>query len=87
MKTPWLAPPHVAPLLLETPRMRLRPLLIGDAVKDYDAVMTSRKELYGTAFGPAHDWPREDLTLEQDIIDLAWHQARRRGCASGRVSP
>ena len=74
MKTPWLAAPHVAPRLLETPRLRLRPLLITDAVRDYDAVMTSRKELWDH-FGPGSGWPEESLSLEQDIVDLGWHQA------------
>jgi hypothetical protein len=75
MKTPWLTAPHVAPKLLETPRLRLRPLLITDAVRDYDAVMTSRKELWDI-FGPGSGWPEESLSLEQDIVDLGWHQAR-----------
>ena len=75
MKTPWLTAPHVAPLLLETPRLRLRPLTVNDAVRDYDAVMSSRAELW-ECFGPGSGWPEESLSLEQDIIDLGWHQAR-----------
>ena len=45
-------------------------LTINDAVKDYDAVMTSTKylqNLWGSK------WP-EGHTLEQNIIDLGWHQ-------------
>jgi hypothetical protein len=78
MKTPWLRAPHEAPPGLVTPRCRLRALLMSDAVGDYDAVMSSREALW-ECFGPGSDWPREDLSLEQDTIDLAWHQAREKG--------
>ena len=60
------------PQLLETARMRLRPLSINHAVKDYDAVMTSEERLRNV-YDPGGEWPR-GLTLEQDIIELGWHQ-------------
>jgi hypothetical protein len=63
----------IVPTLLETDRCRLRPLTIHDVVKDYDAVMTSREHLW-QMFGDTWGWPSEDLTLEQDLIDLGWHQ-------------
>jgi hypothetical protein len=47
-------------------------LTINDVVKDYDAVITSADHLHGV-FGPDSSWP-ENLTLEQDLIDLGWHQ-------------
>jgi RimJ/RimL family protein N-acetyltransferase len=72
MKTPWIPTPTI-PRLLETGRLRLRPLTIHDAVKDFDAVMTSRAEIW-ELFGPGSDWPADTLSLEQDVIDLAWHQ-------------
>jgi hypothetical protein len=53
-------------------RFVLRPLLISDVVKDYDAVMTSVDRLQGV-FGPQSNWPPPTLTLEQDLIDLGWH--------------
>ncbi len=63
------------PALLETDRIRLRMLTINDVVKDYDAVMTSIEHLQKTRpFGPDHRWPTTELTLEQDLIDLGWHQ-------------
>jgi hypothetical protein len=62
----------VVPLRLEHANFVLRPLLITDVVKDYDAVMTSVAELRGL-FGPASDWPAPDLSFEQDLIDLGWH--------------
>jgi hypothetical protein len=63
------------PELLETDRFRLRMLTVNDVVKDYDAVMTSIKHLQKTKpFGPNHKWPTKELTFEQDLIDLGWHQ-------------
>jgi len=63
------------PKLLETDSFRLRMLTVHDVVKDYDAVMTSIEHLQETTpFGPHHKWPSKDLTLEQDLIDLGWHQ-------------
>jgi hypothetical protein len=75
----FLPPDFDVPELLEIDRFRIRPLTIHDVVKDYDAVMTSRQHLW-EQFGQAWDWPSEDLTLEQDLIDLASHQkeAQRR---------
>lgn len=60
------------PKVLETTRMRLRPLTVNDAVKDYDAVMTSQERLR-RVYDPGGEWPL-GLTLEQDIIELGWHQ-------------
>jgi hypothetical protein len=63
----------VVPTLLETPQFRLRPLTINDLVKDYDAVMSSIDHLQGI-FNEEPVWPTSELTLEQDLIDLGWHQ-------------
>ena len=60
------------PKILQTERMRIRPLTINDAVKDYDAVTTSEDRLR-TVYNPGGDWPF-GLTLEQNIIELGWHQ-------------
>ncbi len=72
MKTAWLPAPFPVPQGFATDRLCLRPLTIHDVIKDYDAVMSSRAQLWGL-FGPGSDWPLETLTLEQDLIDLAWH--------------
>lgn len=61
----------VVPLKLETAEFRLRPLTINDVVKDYDAVMTSVPHLR-KIFGDGTEWP-ENLTFEDDLIDLGWH--------------
>lgn len=49
-----------------------RMLSVRDLIPDYDAVMSSEKDLIGL-MDPASDWPRS-LTLEEDLIDLGWHQ-------------
>ena len=62
------------PAILEHPRFRLRMLTVHDLVKDYDAVMSSVAHLqttYSAIWGGT--WPA-GLTLEEDLIDLGWHQ-------------
>jgi hypothetical protein len=63
----------IIPLGIETKDFRIRILTINDVLKDYDAVMSSIDHLKGI-FGPSSSWPSADLTLEQDLIDLGWHQ-------------
>lgn len=46
-------------------------LTVNDVVKDYDAVMSSADHLQ--AIWPGSKWP-DGLTLEQNLIDLGWHQ-------------
>jgi len=65
--------PVIIPSGIEAKEFRIRPLTINDVVKDYDAVMSSISHLRGV-FGPSSSWPSTDLTLEQDLIDLGWHQ-------------
>ena len=59
------------PTVLETERVRVRPITIHDVIKDYEAVMMSAEHLRSSL---PWGWPPEDLTLEQDLIDLGWHQ-------------
>jgi hypothetical protein len=70
---PFLPRDFVVPTLVERPRFRVRHITVHDVVKDYDAVMTNRQQLWAM-FGEAWGWPAADLSLEQDLIDLAWHQ-------------
>ena len=70
--TPMVPLDFDVPELLETGRMRLRPLTIGDAVKDFDAVITSASSI-GKMMEPEDGWP-EGLTLEQNVIEMGWHQ-------------
>ncbi len=80
MKESFLPKEFKVPEKLETDRFRLRMLTINDVVKDYDAVITSVDHLKGV-FGPDSSWP-ENLTLEQDLIDLGWHQKEFQRCSS-----
>ncbi|MBX9965483.1 MAG: GNAT family N-acetyltransferase [Burkholderiales bacterium] len=73
MKSVMVPADFIVPERLESGRFVLRPITIHDAVKDYDAVMTSIDHIAGV-FGPDARWPTRKLTLEQDLIDLAWHQ-------------
>ncbi|WP_238710358.1 hypothetical protein [Oceanipulchritudo coccoides] len=61
------------PELVETDHFRMRSITIHDVFKDYDAVMSSHEHLW-QRFGEIWGWPSKDLTIEQDIIDLGWHQ-------------
>ena len=62
-----------APEIMETEKFRLRMLTVNDVVKDFDAVMSSIDHLHDF-FGEGTGWPTKDLTIEQDLIDLGWHQ-------------
>lgn len=73
------------PEVLETERFRLRMLTVNDVVKDFEAVTTSNEHLQKVWDS---EWP-EGLTLEQNLIDLGWHQKefqRRRSFAYTVVS-
>ena len=59
--------------MVETKRFHLRSITIHDAFKDYDAVMSSREHLW-KRFGEIWGWPPPNMTIEQNIIDLGWHQ-------------
>jgi hypothetical protein len=71
-----VADDFVVPLLLETHEFRLRPLTVNDLIKASEAVMESVDHLKGLLSPSAH-WP-EGLTLEDDLIDLGWHQKEFR---------
>lgn len=78
---PFISPDFDVPHRLETTDFRLRTLTVNDVVKDYDAVMSSAEHL--KTIWPGSGWP-EGLTLEQNLIDLGWHQKefqRRRSFA------
>ena len=66
------------PEVLEHPRFRLRMLSVNDLVKDYDAVMSSVEHLRAT-YSPESggSWP-EGLTIEDDLVNLGWHQKEFR---------
>ncbi len=69
------------PTGMETIDFRIRILTIKDARNDYEAVMSSIDHLKGV-FGPDSTWPSADLTLEQDLIDIGWHQKESQSGSS-----
>src|SRR6185312_12210423 len=56
----------------------LRPIKAADADLDYPAVMGSQPRLW-SIFGPAWGWPPASMTYEQDVEDLARHEAEIAG--------
>ncbi|MER3433543.1 MAG: GNAT family N-acetyltransferase [Leptolyngbya sp. ERB_1_1] len=68
---PFVPVEFKVPTTLETQEFRLRMLTVHDVVKDYEAVMSSATHLK-TVF-PGGSWP-DGLSLEQNLIDLGWHQ-------------
>lgn len=74
----WLPPdwqhPELVPL---TPGYHLRPVRAADVDLDYPAVMGSRDRLW-TIYGAAWGWPPAGMTHQQDLEDLAHHEAETR---------
>jgi hypothetical protein len=68
---PFVEPDFKVPKELETQEFRLRMITVNDVVKDYDAVMSSADQLKN--IWPESGWP-EGLTLEENLVDLGWHQ-------------
>ena len=70
---PFIPADFKIPEMFQNEHFRIRMLSVNDVVKDYDAVMSSIDHLQGV-FGPNSKWPSKDLSFEQDLIDLGWHQ-------------
>jgi hypothetical protein len=84
---PFVPGDFQVPATLETREFRLRMLTVNDVVKDFDAVMSSVEHL--KTIWPGGGWPI-GLTLEQNLIDLGWHQKefqRRSSFAYTVVTP
>ena len=70
---PFVPNDFEVPNTFENQHFKIRMLTVHDVMKDYDAVMTSIDHLQ-EMFLPIWNWPTKDLSLEQDLIDLGWHQ-------------
>ena len=68
---PFVPTDFDVPSVLETKNYRLRMLTVNDLVKDFDAVISSSEKL--REVWPHSDWPL-GLTLEENLVDLGWHQ-------------
>ena len=73
MTQPMVPGSFVVPERVDSERFILRKLTVEDAVKDYDAVMSSRQSLRHI-FCAADSWPADDMTLQDNIEDLRRHQ-------------
>jgi hypothetical protein len=85
--SPFVPIDFVVPEKLETDEFRLRMLTVHDVVKDFDAVMSSVDHCKNV--WPGGRWS-DGLTLEQNLIDLGWHQKEfqtRRSFAYTVVDP
>jgi hypothetical protein len=71
-RRPLIAPGTPMVTIVQTPSFRIRPMTIHDVMHDYAAVAGS-PELLGAAFGDPDAVPMP-YTLEQEIIELGWHQ-------------
>ncbi|WP_405145599.1 GNAT family N-acetyltransferase [Sphaerisporangium sp. NBC_01403] len=69
---PFLPRPHEIPPGVEHALFRIRPITVHDVVKDYDAVMANVDRLRRSF--PLWGWPQDGMTIQDDLIDLAWHQ-------------
>ena len=63
--------PAPVPAMLRTDEMLIRPLRASDVMLDYDAVISSRAELWLRSGG---GWPREGFTIEENLADLQQHE-------------
>lgn len=82
---PFVPRDFSVPERLEHTDFQLRMLTVRDVLADFEAVSSSTGELL-QRFGPG--WP-EGLTLEQNLIDLGWHQKefQRRSSFAYTVVP
>jgi hypothetical protein len=71
----WLPPDFVVPARADVADgYHLRPIAAADIDLDYPAVMGSREQLW-SIFGEAWGWPPARLTYQQDLDELARHEA------------
>ncbi|MGI8648651.1 MAG: hypothetical protein ACR2JX_10565 [Mycobacteriales bacterium] len=76
-----VSPGFAIPDRVSTERFLVRPLLFTDAALDYGAWSTSIEHLQ-SIFGPHSSWPNKEMTLEENGIDLAWHQREHEWASS-----
>ncbi|GAA2795160.1 hypothetical protein GCM10010441_20540 [Kitasatospora paracochleata] len=72
-RAPFVPLDFQVPERLDCDGYTLRPITIHDLAQDHALVTDTREELWAQ-FGDSWAWPPKDLTLEQDLIQLAWHQ-------------
>ena len=73
MKNNFVAADFKVPDSLLTDKYRLEILTPNVTALDYDAVMSSKKRLRNV-FGENTEWPKDDMTLEDNTEDLRRHE-------------
>ena len=78
---PMVSATFDVPVEVITDRFVLRPLQYADAEPDYEAWRSSVEHLRGI-FGPHSTWPTLEMSLQDNAIDLAWHQREHESRSS-----
>ena len=73
MPNPFIPESFEPPKLFESECFHFRVLEEAVAELDFEAVMSSQKRLQGI-FGPEFDWPKTDMTLEENKKSLKVHK-------------
>lgn len=73
MNTNFIPADFNVPLFFISDLYRLENLSPKFAILDFDAVTTSKKRLRNV-FGECTEWPKDDITLEDNIRDLKRHE-------------
>ncbi|MBA2524004.1 MAG: GNAT family N-acetyltransferase [Solirubrobacterales bacterium] len=63
---------HPIPPGITADRFVMRLITVSDLVRDYDAVMSNVEHLRQRF--PYWGWPDPAMTMEDDLVDLGWHQ-------------
>ncbi|WOH35934.1 hypothetical protein RI844_11125 [Thalassotalea fonticola] len=73
MKTQFIPNSFNVPTFLDDEHFHFRVLEDSIAELDYEAVMSSQPKLKGI-FGPDSDWPKSNMTIEENIASLKIHK-------------
>ena len=76
MNTKWaklVSDNFVVPRSCKIDNFSINQLTVRDITEDYEAVMTSIEKLKGT-FDFYPEWPRSDMSVDEDLSNLGWHQ-------------
>ena len=73
MPNPFIPEFFEPPMLFDSKNFHFRVLDENIAVLDFEAVMHSQNRLQGI-FGPESEWPKSNMTLEENIESLKVHK-------------
>jgi hypothetical protein len=70
----FLPDDFVVPTQLNGSSWHMRPICAGDNERDFEAVMSSRQQLW-RRFGERWGWPEASMSPDENQRQLAWHEA------------